>query len=203
MNKAQLIELVKINLSGGTVPGKYEGKYHDEVVEKAIAMVFNGIVAEISDTTILDQYIKVYPDVEVLFDATYQKKYINIPIALIQTPVGGNAIRSISTMLDQRDTFDIIDNHSQKAVFLLPSMAIMQTSTARIEGSRIYFDKIRDGIDKVLLKVLASFESLDDEDEIVLPAGQDAVIFESVKKILAEQKQTPQAVRNDNNPNTP
>lgn len=201
MKKEEFIELVTIQLTGGTPGTKSIDKYHPEVIERQIGLVFNELVSTIQDIQVLDQFCIVRKNVPVLLDEDFDIKYCEIPEVILSTRAGV-PIRHVSPMKDQSDVFLHRPNHSQAAYRNLDTQYVFAENVFRIEGKRLYFDIIRPDIEVLLIKLIAAWDDIDDDDNIIMPGGQDSTAFRLVLEQIREQKQTPVQYQADNNANT-
>lgn len=202
MRKDQFIELVKISLSGGTPPQEYQGKFHDVVIEKHLEMAFNEVVSNIQDPSVIDQFCVVHRDVPVLTDEGLGLKYSDLPSSVLNT-IYFRGLRLISPMKDQTNVFFIRKNNSTSVMNRLQSNDVAFSNTARLEGpKRVYYDRISNDIDKVLIKMVSTFSEIASDDDIEMPGGKDGIVFRMVMEAMNVQMQTPENMRNDNNPNS-
>lgn len=202
MRKDEFIELIKISLSGGTPPQEYEGKFHNVVIEKHIEMAFNEVVSAIQDPSVIDQFCIIHRNVPVLFDEELDLKYSDLPASVLNT-IHFRGIRLISPMKDQENAFFIRKNNSTSVMNRLQSNTAVRSNTARLEGpKRVYYDRIAQGIDKVLIKMVTTFSEIASDDDIEMPGGKDSAVFQMVLQNMQMQMQTPENMRNDNNPNS-
>lgn len=202
MRKDQFIELVKISLSGGTPPQEYQGKFHNVVIEKHIEMAFNEVVSNIQDPSIIDQFCVIHRNVPVLIDEDLGLKYSDLPSSVLNT-VYFRGLRLISPMKDQTNVFFIRKNNSTPVMNRLQSNDAVYSNTARLEGpKRVYYDRISGSIDEVLIKMVSTFSEIASDDDIEMPGGKDGIVFRMVMEAMSVQMQTPENMRNDNNPNS-
>lgn len=202
MRKDQFIELVKISLSGGTPPQEYQGKFHNVVIEKHIEMAFNEVVSNIQDPSVIDQFCVIHRNVPVLIDEDLGLKYSDLPSSVLNT-VYFRGLRLISPMKDQTNVFFIRKNNSTSVMNRLQSNDAVYSNTARLEGpKRVYYDRISGSIDEVLIKMVSTFSEIASDDDIEMPGGKDGIVFRMVMEAMSVQMQTPENMRNDNNPNS-
>ena len=201
MKKSEFVSLIKVSLNGGSAPAKSEGKFHDIVLERHIQFAYNEIISQLKDPEVIDQFVIRYPKVEVEYDSVLGLKYSEIPVALLNT-VYCSGLRSISANKDQSYIFFLRGNNSQWTYKNLDVNEYFTEWAGRVEGQRVYYDVIPEDISTVLMKVLANFENIGEDDEFDMPAGKDSAMFQMVIQQLQQQYQTPEAYRNDNNANT-
>lgn len=200
MLKSEFISLVHHALDGGAPPAK--SKYHPRVIEQHLSLAYNEVVSQIKDVDILDQLAVVRRNVPVLFDEGLALYYSDLPLSLLNT-IYGSALRMVAPMKDQNATFFLRKNHSQATMSRLDVSSVLSNNTVRIEGQRIYYDKFDTALQKkgVLIKLLAGFDDLDEDDNIDMPGGKDSMIFRLVMEQMGQMIQTPKSYRNNNNAN--
>ena len=201
MKKSEFISLVKISLNGGIPPAKNERKFHDKVIESQVSLAFNEIVSMIKEPSVLDAFAAVYRNVEVKRDEELGLAYSDLPVSVLTT-VNFNGLRMVAPMKDQTNVFYIRKNNSTAAMNRMSASVLMAFNTVRIEGRRLYYDSINMNVDSVLVKLIAPFDQLDEDDEIEMPGGKDSAVFQMVIQNMQQLAQTPAAYKNDNNSNS-
>jgi hypothetical protein len=199
MKKKQLVELVQERLNGGSINPDVWKKAHPLVVSKYIGMAFESIFYTIFRTNPegLDLYAKLYEDLEVKQDG--KKYYTELPCSLIQLPNNSSSIKRV-TLTD--------DNISATFVplRLLATGAMSRLGTVGRSGSITYDarDKIYFGsnfnplIKKVNVFAITPFDDVDDDEEIIIPAGQAGALVDMIIKYFMEVKPSDTATNNNN-----
>lgn len=206
MTKEQFVYLIFDQLGGGNTTSALLGKFHPTEIEKFIELAYNDVVGKAnsqatrySDNSQLDNYIKAYKFVAVVCDTDLNEYYSTLPAPIIQIP-DNQAIRLICPMKDQTDAFVYEDNSSRAIFSELEVNALDSSITYEVEGMQIRY---KTGMTKeiadagVLMKLIVYFDSLEDSDEIFIPAGQSAMVFDLVSKMLFQRKQVPEQTNND------
>lgn len=201
MKKSEFISLIKISLNGGTPPSKNEGKFHDRVIEAQISLAYNEVVSMIKDPDVLDTFAVVLKNVEVKRDDDLDVSYSDLPVSVLHT-VNFAGDRMVAPMKDQTNVFLRRKNNSTPTMNRLAGAGVIGFNIYRLEGRRLYYDNISSSIDKVLVKVIAPFTELDEDDELEMPGGKDSAMFQMVLQNMQQQYQTPESNKNDNNSNT-
>lgn len=207
MTKEQFVKLIQTQLSNGNVTAALMGKYHPAEIEKFIELAYNDVVGKAysqsqrySDFSQLDNHIKAYKKVPVLWDQDLCEYYSILPAPIIQIP-DNQAIRLISPMLDQSYAF-VYEDNSSTAVFNELEVSVLDSSSSyQVEGSQIrYKSGMSEDMAKagMLMKLVVQFDSLEDEDEVYMPAGQSTLVTQIVVEYLTQRKSGPEQTKNDN-----
>lgn len=205
MTKQNLIDLCIDYLTGDATP-EMRRKYHPVIIEKHIDAVFKQIVNEVHKDAIkhcdygqLDSFTKSYV-VDILTDTERDQKYSILPVSPIKL-YKNRGVRSVTATKDRSYTFIYQENGSDDIYSPLECWQVSDKPRYEIEGNRVYFSEhLKQDIDKVRINIIASFESLDDTDEVSIPAGQERFILEQVAKLMLI-KPTADTI-NDNNENS-
>lgn len=192
MKKKVLIELIQERYNGGQTNPDIIKKLHPAVLQEYISMALNTVFYNIFrlDPSGLDIYARWFYSEPVLNDANGY--YCNLPVSKIQIPDGSSSIKRIT----QTEV-------TYPALFLptttTTSGRAIRTGTSRrmnvipYEVSDVIrfidFDHL---IKKVNILSLVPFSDLGDDDEIVIPSGQDAQLMELVRNFIIGK------VENDN-----
>ena len=206
MTKEQLIDLIIDRLAGGDCPQELKGKYHPEIVSKHIGIAMNYLMqnivvkeAERSGTSVYDAYTKTFKNIEVLFDAYRNEKYSLLPCSVVVLPEN-RGVRMISPMHDQKTNFVYRANNSVSIYGHLDVNFVSDRTRFYVEGSTVFYDEhLSDDINKVLMKLIPEFDSLDDDDEVGIPSAYGKLIFDLV--IQSMLGKPPEKMSNDNNAN--
>ena len=206
MTKEQLIDLIIDRLAGGDCPQELKGKYHPEIVSKHIGIAMNYLMqnivvkeAERSGTSVYDAYTKTFKNIEVLFDSDRNEKYSVLPCSIIVLPEN-RGVRMISPMHDQKTNFVYRANNSVSIYGHLDVNFVSDRTRFYVEGSTVFYDEhLSDDINKVLMKLIPEFDSLDDDDEVGIPSAYGKLIFDLV--IQSMLGKPPEKMSNDNNAN--
>jgi hypothetical protein len=209
MTKRQLIDLLKHRLAGGDCPQEIKGKYHPRIIEKHIEIVQNYLMKTVAyreaekenDWGLLDSYTKTFVPVDVEWNDTRKEFYSKLPVAVVDLP-RNRGIRFISDQENQAVQYLYRDNNS---VDIFSNLDIDRVSTKPRwyrEKDLIYFSRqLMPTTTAVLMKVIPTFSSLDDNDEAPVPSAYAKSIFDLVFQSMMGMP--PEKMSNDNNSNIP
>ena len=106
-------------------------------------------------------------------------------------------------MKNKDNAFAIVGNGSHDVYSILEVHYLNKKTEIYLEGNQIRYRKLRIGVEKVLIKMVAGISSLDADAPIPVPSSMEADLVEMVSNLLDEEKLTLQDKSNDNNPNIP
>jgi len=200
MNKAQLIELVQINCSGGRVSKDVHGKYHPLVLERYIELAYSSLLVGSYEKNPknIDLYQKVYPSVSFTFDKTRGMHYSELPAKLVELP-NQAAIVHVGPQKDHNYGFAPVSSGSGPIFGELEVNLIDDVPEYIVEGTNIYYPNITDDYNPVLMKLIPVFSAFGRLDTIYMPKGQDTALFGIVNQLMQSLKITPEDLNNDNN----
>jgi hypothetical protein len=206
MNKAELIELVKENLSGGDAPAEIRGKYHPRIIEKYLEMAYDDLVATIyqegepsGSFAALDSFGKSYKTT-LTEDKDRGELYVELSISVVPLP-DNKGIRLVCPYKDQSAAFDYIDNNSSHVFSRLHNQVVRPKGTYYAELPRIYISNVdRTLIGKdIMVKAIPPFNGLKPEDDAFIPAGKNTMLFNLVYELMVRKNQTPKDDYDNNN----
>lgn len=206
MNKEQFVKIIQTQLANGNVTSALMGKFHPAEIEKFIELAYNDVVGKsysqsqrYSDFSQLDNHIKPYRNVPVNYDQDLCEYYSDLPAPIVQIP-DNQAIRLICPMQDQAFAF-VYEDNSATAVFNELEVSVLDSSGSyQVEASQIrYKSGMTDDIAKkgMLMKLVVVFDSLDDEDEVYIPAGFSNMVTDTVVEFMTQRKAQPEQTNND------
>ncbi len=214
MQKIQFIDLVIDRCSGGGTSPELKALYHSAIVEKhienAIESLFQPNQSDLMAETGINNWFydfmtKAYL-MKVEFDETRDKYFSNLPAAV--TSINSNsAVRLIYPVHSEQSAFL---PRSQTDNFLMGELDVnrfMDIVKFTVESNlKIYYTGGTDLLcaiykrnENVYAKLAVKFSELEDTDEITIPDGKNAAIFEYVKQVMMQIK--PEDIENDNVPN--
>lgn len=206
MTKEQYVSLIIDYLAGGNCPADLRGRYHPQIIEKYLDMVFSEIVYQAHANAVtfrdfgqLDAYAKALKNVQVDYDQDRDEHYSVLPDTVIGLPMN-RGIRSISPMQDQKSKFWYSENNTVDVYDELEVGMIINKTRYYVEGGRVYYRNYDDNITDLLFKLIVPIGSMDDEDEIPIPAQNNAQVFNMIISILRQKP--PEKQSNDNNAKT-
>ena len=149
---------------------------------------FNQIIYEVfrQDMSNLDLYCRTYPDVEIKFDAATNQYYSILPEQIVQLPDQGEGVRWIFPMKGRdimflpvtRDAWNVHDN--------MPVPVFDTSVSYSVTNGRVEYNKkppLPDGA-KVKMGLVIPIEKYGANEEINIPAGQDARLLEIVDMFI-------------------
>lgn len=203
MTKKEAYELVVDILSGGD--DSATSKYHEEVVYKQLEIARNFMIkrAYIENRNegsydISGEFVKGFQCVPVLLDDCRDEYYSDLPAKLISLP-NNRGLRSVSPMKGQNAAFSIVPNTGAGVWEGLEANDLGGTE-CYLEDSRIYYKKLdASNVKQVLVKMIASIDNLDEDEQIPIPADMEALLIEQVVAAFSPSKATVQDKHNDSN----
>lgn len=201
MTKAELIELVQVNLAGGDTPDDVKGKYHPEVVAAYIELAIEDFAAQAYRNkrtraqVDLDVITKTYNGLEIQCDDARGEKYVDIPHPYVNMPMG-EGVRWISPQKAIQEKFDKVSSGQIGNLSGLEASEIYELYY--IEGQRAYFYNIHESRKMVRVCIIPKFRSLSDDDEVNVPEGRNVELFQTIKGMIREQRLTREDLVNQN-----
>lgn len=205
MKKIELINVIQDFLAGGDKSNAEVSRMHPEIIQKYIDMAFDKIVWEDyqmsekkQDFSVLDSYLQSFKNVAVLYDSDRDEYYSVLPAPIGNIPLS-RSVRLISPMKNQSYAFIYRANNSKTIYDELEVSAVETRPRFYIENDNVYYDNIQyPYISKVLVKMVATLSSLEDDEEVQMPLGTEYRIFDYVMQYLSKKLATPEDVNNDN-----
>lgn len=193
MKKEQLIELTTEYLSGGNAPVEVRGKYHPQNVEKFLEMVYGDIIymahsdgVKKNDVSALDEYVKTFTTVDVLYDSAREEYYSVLPCSIISLPKN-RGIRLVSPQKEQGAKYWMTDNNSNSVYDELEVRTVLNKTKFYLEANKIYYINIPITQKTVLMKLVVPFGEFDEDDEINISSQGMSQVFTMVVKLLMQQ----------------
>lgn len=186
--KEQWVEMLGLKLDGGDGPAQLQGRNSPQECELYLTLAFNDILvsAWMQDTSLLNDYIKgaSYP---LLYDATRGERYIQLSAGILPLPDNAG-IHQVRQPLNPNQQFTLIDGNSKPIFNELEVSFVDNKVDMYPEGSRVYFgDQLPKIVDSLFVKTVNSFDGLADDDEVVVPGGNNSLVFETVYKMMLKQ----------------
>jgi hypothetical protein len=193
MTKGDILDLV---LEYFGVTADKEKQYHPLVVEKWLSTAFNTVLYNLclagirhSDYAQLDPFIFPYK-VGVICDTERNEYYSKLPVSVVALPENRGIYR-ISPVKDQKFQFIFRENGTSDIYDSLEYSMIRKKPTFYIENSKIFYDNkmTKELADAgVLMKLIPTFDDIDDDEDIPLPGGKDNDILKLIISELAGKK---------------
>ena len=206
MNMKALISLVQDRLTT-EMSSDQQGSFHYEIIKKWIMLAYDkslqAVIEEAESKNnygLLDSYTKTYKNVEVYYDPDRDEFYLNIPFKLFQFR-RFNGIRLVCPMKDQ--SYAYIQRKSN-STFVMGNLEVDYVCTRPrfyIEGnSKMFFEHMDENAKKLMIKGVPTIDSLDESEEIQLPAGKGLqIVMDAVQMMLNR----PRADQSDDNQGKP
>lgn len=211
LTKLELAELVIARKTGGQITPEKKidarevMKYIDAARNYLIEKSFNQ-ARNIAEYSLPGEFISIFKNVAVLNDTDRNLKYSDLPARLV-TLRGNRGLRQISPMQSESVAFIITQSGSNfiydgleagnPAVIGTTSWLEKDEATGK---TRIYHKNIPVEYEKILVKMVASIDDLDENTAIPVPAEAEMELIELVMQAFSEQQDRPQDKVNDNNP---
>lgn len=200
MTKEQLIYLAMTHLGQGDLTPRQKSLIHRGDIERHLEMAFSDIVREVynnsvthKDYGLLDAMAKSYPDVLVAMDKTRGEKYSYLPITIIQLPLHAG-IRMVHTQCDQSEQVHWRPNNN---IGILNQLEVFTTGkdlpTYYVEHGKLYYDRMKS--DNVTMKLIPSFSSYEDDDEVPVVSGYEGWVFDMVSQRYTQGSARPNKVK--------
>jgi hypothetical protein len=189
MTKAQWIELVKRNLSGGDSPVELRGRNHEREIELYLAIAFDTILnrknsqfQEMSAETGKDSWkwdalTKPYM-LDIKTDTVRGRSYSDLPVSILSI-VNNAGIRMVFPVKEESSAFL---PRWQTDTFLMDGLDVNLVTGLiyyTVEGQKIYYSgDINCNWTSVMAKLVLKFNEFEDEDEVSVPEGKDAEILQ-------------------------
>jgi hypothetical protein len=204
MTKLQFIELVRRRLTG-LIGADQLNKFAPQIIEKHICNVYDNILFEISNkgTQTIDSYSKVFKAVPVEHDIDRNLYYSVLPAMIAPLSYVADGVVHISTPQNKGFEFVPVKDEQISLIYdlevSLVDDVIPYTVVINDDGILIVeYSGINtiDTITDVTMKLVISFESYNDDDQVRIPNGQAENI---IKEVLNVMTGTPKVVpKNDN-----
>ena len=191
MTKAQIIELVRNHISGGSVVSDLLHKTDPRVIELYVAAAYQDIVYEVfrTDQSGLSLYAKSFMGVEVAADAVTGLYMSELPEAIIQLPGVASAVRSVRfdtgielvfvpLEADLMESMKMLDSGDYK---INPTIGYCLRGTNSIE----FMNFPEASADETLrIDLVIPFTAFSDAEEVHLPSGKASALIEAVIGLL-------------------
>jgi hypothetical protein len=194
MTKEQFIELMQYRLAG--IPTMSDKTKDSEVVSFMIGRAYNQLLGDLSSKGFrnLTPYGKWYYNVEVAYDTDTEIYYSLLPIDISTLIDIKSGVRKIQTMKGRSlefapihmDQISILDELDVSLIDDVIAYVVEKNHNGDISVQYVGMDS-NNVISTVKMYLLPPFEVYADDDIINIPAGQDAVIFDTIVKMFSNQ----------------
>ena len=207
ITKRQLADLVRDDMSGGR-PGDVT-KFRYLTIYKKIELARNELIMRNfyehrneNSYDINGDFITSFCPVEIEFDEKRCEYYSDLPAKVISLP-DNRGIRQVSEIKGQKTPFIKMVNGAVGTFGCLEAGGLGGATGYYPEGDRIYYVNKPDSIDEVLMKLVASVDDLDEDENLPIPAEYEKILYDTVKQMMLEKLQIPEDKINDSNNQTP
>ena len=189
MTKAQFIELIKGQLTSGDPSPDLHEKYHEKRIELFISMAFNDVIYQVFANNLdeKDLYVRTY-SVDVQLDTTYDQYYATLPAQVLQLPKN-SGIHKVSPVKENW-SFVPINQLSEETFSELEVNKACREPSYYFSANRIYFqfyDWKQKMLKKARIDMVIPFEDYADTDQVLVPAGKESTILETVYALMGQQ----------------
>lgn len=197
MTKIEIIELVQHRAAGGDMTADLLGKFHENVVEKALTGIINQVLFDLfrTNNSALDYFAKGY-SVNVSHDTAGDLYYITLPKNVVQLP-NNSGVRMVTPRKGQDYSIPIVPAQAQDTIEGLEVGLIDNKAYGFIEQNKVYFRNFDKSMTSLYVKIIIPFEEYADTDEVMIPGERLPQILDYCHGFLLNVP--PEDVRNDNN----
>lgn len=197
MTKEELIDLVKLNVTGGDAPAELKSRYSPQEIEKYLEMAFDDMVYQTyldgyktGDFSQVDNYMLSY-----IFDVQYNDDRDQYFVELIPQPIplpDNFSIRQISLPKDQTLPFAPVDNVSASVWAELEADYVSPVIGYSVEAYLVYFDNKFPRYmakSKIMVKQIVPFSALEDNNSVFVTGGNNMMLVQKVIQMLLGKPQ--------------
>ena len=191
MTKKELIE--QIEEVKNRIPTLRDKDIHPKVFEQIISRVFNQLICDLSAKGVKNFQLltRLFVNVAVQQDSNTGLYYSILPCDISHLPDIRTGIRNVAPMTDNYTEFHPIDRNRISGRF---NQTVSQVSkeifyvSGRDNTGKLTADYIgmnsNNEVSTVKMYLLIPFEAYNEDDQVHLPGGQDAILIENVMKII-------------------
>lgn len=199
MTKKQYIELVTELATGGDATDDQTSKYHPAVTEKYIDAAFQSLIGEYvlvsevdNDFNWLDELCRWY-SIDLISDCNILVGSLPIDLVPLQNY---RAVRYFGGDKFQNTPFSPVSSGMATSIFNeLDVSFVDQTPQYMINGREVNVSNWNGT--KAYLLGLPKFSSLDDNDEVIFPKGNEVAMWSVVSQKILQKSQVPSEKYND------
>jgi hypothetical protein len=186
MTKEQLVELVSKRVEAIDKGNRL----HPETVAKYITMAFSQLFTStfIKTRRDLDVYTKQY-------ELTVEDGFAPFTVSLYQLPFMAQ-VRGIADISDRTRRYVPVDVSGPSLYDNLDVGLIDDSVSYSITPTGLQFYDLPDAITQVRAWLVPTFDSLDDDDDVHIPASRDLDFFQVIDQIVMSKR--PSDLKNDN-----
>ena len=202
MNMREMVSLVRDRLTSEMSQDQV-GSFHYEIIKKWVMLSYDKeLQASIEEAEsknnygILDMFTKTYTKIPVYFNPDRDEYYLDIPFKMYQFR-RFNGIRLVCPMKDQSFAFIQRKNN---ATFVMGNLEVNYVTTRPrfyVEAnSKMFFQNMDINITSIMIKGIPTIDSLNDTEDIAMPAGKGLQIVMSAVQMLLNRPKADQASDN-------
>lgn len=166
---------------------------HPQVISKYIdAVVGEMFAAYRKEGGDISQFLKTYPSVAVQYDDDRDEKFIETPARLMKVD---GAMHSITYRKNRQNPIPVL---MSDGLGIYGNLDVSSTMTmAYLEGDKVFFLNLSDAVESLHVRMLVTSESLNDDDDILVPEEMTRSLINDVYSAMIGQIQVPEDRVND------
>lgn len=199
ITKAVLAEKILRRIYGGDYPPSASVKKQDVYLE--MEAVRNSLIQELlnqSQNDISSEFETTYENILIQKNTNRNRFYSVLPAQLISLVIKNNSsngigVRQISGMMDEYDIFIPMNSNDTGVFYGLEAGHLSGKVGYWIEGDKVIYENLPyywEG-KTVLIKMISSIYSLDEDDFIPIPAGEELNLEDLVYQRMMGMKTVP------------
>jgi hypothetical protein len=203
LTKAQISDLVSDLAGGGDQP--QNSKFHSANVAKLTEIAYSTVIdiaynemRNEGDHNLNGDFYKTFEDVPVKLNSNRDEYYSDLPCKFISLR-NNKGIGTVSQMQNQKEEFFPVKTGSLSIWDGLEASYNSTRPEYYIEGDKIFYKGLPVQCDRVLIRLVACIDELDNDEPIPVPAQYEDSLLKMVLEKLEMQEQTIQDKYNDTN----
>jgi len=203
MTRQELIEMVEFRLVTNQVGMDTVEMFSPQMISKHIELAYTYVLNQILEKkkqynipVELNSYSKTYKDIPIEKDDQRDEYYADLPVKPLEL-MENQAIRIVAPSKSLKDAFfaRILGGHD----FIMSSLDVnkMSIGSYYLEGERIYLQDIPDGLEKLQVIMIPSFDNYELNEQIVLPRDGETMVIETAIEMLIQKYNLPPDNVND------
>lgn len=164
-----------------------KSKYHERAVELTIGRAYQQLMKEAprSKSIDLSEFCKT-STITVQQNTELNFYYANLPFSVAQLPGPGKGVVRIKPKSNQTGDILFVPVSINRADVHETVQSIDDTIGYWVEGKIVKFDNnYNTDFGTLVMTAIPSFEAYDYGDEVYMPAGRDAYLFQLVRELLS------------------
>jgi hypothetical protein len=202
MTKGEYIELIQEKVSGAAITADQKKATHPKVVEAYVDLAITTMCQEFLKEAEVTKEFSWLDDLAKWYDVALVGETLNkhgeIPFGLMNLPEY-RAIRYFGGDMFQNSPFNAISAGRATSIFNTLDVGYADTNPDfKISGGKFLVTKFEG--EKAYLLAIPRFMSLDDDEEVRFPKGNDTGVFQIVSEKILQNAQFPTERQNDSSP---